>query len=132
VPDDRPELRPIIFITNNEEKTLPAAFLRRCIFHYVEFPADRTHLDEVLSLHSAGEPELRSAAIEVLLRLRELDLAKKPGLSELLDWVGYLQLAGADPAGLAQLPYAGALLKQRGDQVRATDRLAGARRLAGT
>src|SRR5712691_4718230 len=100
VPGDRPDLRPVIFITNNEEKTLPAAFLRRCIFHYVEFPADRTHLDEVLNLHSAGQPALRSAAIDVLLRLRELDLAKKPGLSELLDWVGYLQLTGTDPTEL--------------------------------
>ncbi|HEY3907493.1 MAG TPA: MoxR family ATPase [Streptosporangiaceae bacterium] len=132
VPADRPGLRPIIFITNNEEKTLPAAFLRRCVFHYVEFPADRAQLDAVLSLHSAGEPELRSAAIDVLLRLRELDLAKKPGLSELLDWVGYLQLTGTDPTELAKLPYAGALLKQRGDQARATDRLAGVKRLAGT
>src|SRR6185312_9586807 len=83
VPGDRPDLRPIIFITNNEEKTLPAAFLRRCIFHYVEFPSDRAHLDDVLNLHGAGEVQLRSAAIEVLLRLRQLDLAKKPGLSEL-------------------------------------------------
>jgi len=125
VPGDRPDLRPIIFITNNEEKTLPAAFLRRCIFHYVEFPSDRAHLDEVLNLHGAGEAALRTAAIEVLLRLRQLDLAKKPGLSELLDWVGFLQSVGADPGELDQLPYAGALLKQHGDQVRAVERLAG-------
>ncbi len=133
-PGDRPDLRPIIFITNNEEKTLPAAFLRRCIFHYVEFPTDRAHLDEVLALHGAAEPALRASAIEVLLRLRELDLAKKPGLSELLDWVGYLQLAGADPDSLAKLPYAGALLKQRGDQARAVERLAGtaSKQAAGT
>ena len=40
VPEDKPELRPVIIVTNNEEKTLPAAFLRRCVFHYIEFPKD--------------------------------------------------------------------------------------------
>ena len=60
----------------------------------------------------------------MLLRLRELDLTKKPGLSELLDWVGYLHLIGIPPAEVARLPHMGVLLKQRGDQLRAVDRLA--------
>jgi MoxR-like ATPase len=123
VPEDRPDLRPIIFITNNEEKTLPAAFLRRCIFHYVEFPKDQAFLNEILALHGVGNAELRAGAIEVLLRLREIDLAKKPGLSELLDWVGYLHVIGASAAEAADLPHLGALLKQRSDQLRAYDRL---------
>ena len=122
VPPDRPELRPVIFVTNNEEKTLPAAFLRRCVFHYMEFPDDRAHLDDVLALHDIGDAELRAEAIDVLLRLRELDLTKKPGLSELLDWVGYLQAIGTPVDEIADLPYVGALLKQRSDQVRAADR----------
>lgn len=124
VPEDRPDLRPVIFVTNNEEKTLPAAFLRRCIFHYVEFPDDRTYLNEILALHDVGDAELRTEAIDALLRLRELDLAKKPGLSELLDWVGYLHLVGIPAAEVARLPHMGVLLKQRGDQLRAVDRLA--------
>jgi MoxR-like ATPase len=119
IPPDKPQLRPLIFVTNNEEKTLPAAFLRRCIFHYVEFPDDRDYLDRVLALHQVGDPELREAAIATLLRLRELDLAKKPGLSELLDWVAYLQAIGTPASELPGLPHLGALLKQRSDQQRA-------------
>jgi MoxR-like ATPase len=123
VPEDRPDLRPVIFVTNNEEKTLPAAFLRRCIFHYVEFPEDRVFLNEILALHEVGDADLRTKAIDVLLRLRELDLAKKPGLSELLDWVGYLHMNDTPAGEVASLPYLGALLKQRNDQLRAVDRL---------
>ena len=92
VPDDHPELRPIVFVTNNEEKTLPAAFLRRCIFHYVEFPDDSEMLNGILALHGIDNLELRGEAIEVLLRLRKLDLSKKPGLSELLDWAATCRL----------------------------------------
>lgn len=124
VPADRPDLRPVIFVTNNEEKTLPAAFLRRCVFHYVEFPDDPEYLDAILSLHRIGDIELRSEAIDVLLRLRNLDLSKKPGLSELLDWVGYLAAVDIPPDEIESLPYLGALLKQRTDQVRALDRQA--------
>ena len=125
VAEDKPDLRPVIFVTNNEEKTLPAAFLRRCIFHYVEFPDDRSYLEQILALHQVGDPQLRSEAIGVILRLRELDLAKKPGLSELLDWVGYLHLTNTPAADVANLPHVGALLKQRSDQIRASKRLAG-------
>jgi MoxR-like ATPase len=119
VPPDRPDLRPVIFVTNNEEKTLPAAFLRRCIFHYVTFPKDPDYLGKILALHEIGDEALRAEAIEVLVRLRDLDLTKKPGLSELLDWVGYLQMVQAPLADVARLPYLGALLKQHDDQVRA-------------
>ena len=124
VPDDRPDLRPIVFVTNNEEKTLPAAFLRRCVFHYVEFPDDSKTLNGILALHGIDNLQLRGEAIDVLLRLRKLDLSKKPGLSELLDWAGYLQATGTPPGGLAGLPNRGALLKQRSDELRALENLA--------
>ena len=124
VPDDRPDLRPIVFVTNNEEKTLPAAFLRRCIFHYVEFPDNSKTLDGILALHGIDNLPLRGEAIDVLLRLRKLDLSKKPGLSELLDWAGYLQATDTPPGGLAELPFRGALLKQRSDELRARENLA--------
>lgn len=124
VPDDRPGLRPIIIVTNNEEKTLPGAFLRRCIFHYIEFPQDNKTLDAILALHGIADVTLRAEAIELLLRLRDLELSKKPGLSELLDWIGYLQAVGTLPDEISDLPYLGALLKQRGDELRARDNLA--------
>jgi MoxR-like ATPase len=122
VPADRPDLRPIVIVTNNEEKTLPAAFLRRCVFHFIEFPADDKTLDAILALHGIADAPLRDAAIDVLLRLRELDLAKRPGLSELLDWVGYLQAVNIPPDKLGELPYLGALLKQRSDEIRVRER----------
>jgi MoxR-like ATPase len=124
VPDDHPDLRPIVFVTNNEEKTLPAAFLRRCIFHYVEFPDDTETLNGILALHGIDNLELRGEAVDVLLRLRKLDLSKKPGLSELLDWAGYLQATGTPPSKVAGLPQRGALLKQRSDELRALENLA--------
>jgi MoxR-like ATPase len=122
---DRPDLRPIIFVTNNEEKALPSAFLRRCIFHHVQFPGSPVELDRILALHGVSQPGLRERAIDVLLPLRKLELVKKPGLSELLDWVGYLQAVAADPVSINQLPHAGALVKQYGDQQRVQEWLAG-------
>jgi MoxR-like ATPase len=125
VPKDRPDLRPVIFVTHNEEKALPAPFLRRCIYHYIEFPQDRRFLERVLAAHDLGEREVRGRAIDVLLRLRALDLTKKPGLSELLDWVGYLQAVEASAEDLKALPYVGVLLKQTADQRRAKEALTG-------
>lgn len=121
VPPERLSLRPIIVVTNNEEKALPAAFLRRCVFHHVRFPSSPKELDTILSLHGIQETRLRTETIAVLRRLRELDLAKKPGLSELIDWAGYLQQIGTEPQAVGRLPYSGVLLKQRGDAERATD-----------
>ena len=123
MPGDHPELRPIVIVTNNEEKTLPAAFLRRCIFHYIEFPSDNKVLDDILALHGITDVALRGEAIDVLLRLRELDLSKKPGLSELLDWVGYLQATGALHEEVSDLPHLGTLIKQRSDELRARENL---------
>lgn len=119
VPPDRPDFRPIVFVTHNEEKALPTAFLRRCIFHYVEFPEDETHLQEILATHAVADDTLSPKAIEVLLRLRKLDLSKNPGLSELIDWVGYLKAVKALAETLDELPYLGVLLKQQIDQQRA-------------
>ncbi|MGI5236861.1 AAA family ATPase [Dactylosporangium sp. CA-139066] len=117
VPRGERDLWPLVIVTNNEEKTLPDAFLRRCIFHYVEFPDDE-ELPEILALHDIDRPDLVEAAVAVLQELRGLDLAKNPGLSELIDWLSYLADTAATPAEVAKLPHAGALIKQHGDQVR--------------
>ncbi|MEH2243652.1 AAA family ATPase [Nostoc sp.] len=111
--------RPIIFVTHNEEKALPTAFLRRCIFHYVEFPQDKELLLEILKTYQITDQELSKKAIEVLLALRDPNLNKPPGLSELLDWVGYLEAVGTPIEELDKLPYIGALLKQESDRKRA-------------
>ncbi|MDX2241457.1 MAG: MoxR family ATPase [Leptolyngbyaceae cyanobacterium bins.302] len=121
---ENPALRPIVFVTHNEEKALPAAFLRRCIFHYVEFPDTEERLQQVLATQQITNTELSRKAIEVILELRQLDLSKKPGLSELLDWVGYLEAVQKPIEELATLPSIGALLKQEGDRQRAMEALA--------
>lgn len=118
VPEDRPDLRPIIVVTNNEEKALPDAFLRRCVFHYLSFPANPQDLERILTAHRVGDGELTQVAVDTLTKLRELDLAKKPGLSELLDWVQYMTVVGTPPKTVSDLPYSGALIKHREDQVK--------------
>jgi MoxR-like ATPase len=118
---DDPSLRPIVFITNNEEKPMPTAFLRRCIFHFIDFPDSRERLQEILHIQEIQNQELSDKAIEVLLQLRGLDLTKLPGLSELLDWVGYLEMVNMPIEELDQLPRLGALLKQKQDQQRARE-----------
>ncbi|MEV4137327.1 MoxR family ATPase [Dactylosporangium sp. NPDC049742] len=121
VPPDRADLRPVIIVTNNEEKQLPGAFLRRCVFHFVEFPDGS--LDAILRMHGIRSQRLRHNAIEVVRRLRGMGLNRAPGLSELLDWADCLQADDADPAGLHTLPNGGALIKQRDDQLKARERL---------
>ncbi|NMG21233.1 AAA family ATPase [Brasilonema bromeliae] len=116
---DNPALRPIVFVTHNEEKALPTAFLRRCIFHYVEFPQTEELLQQVLATHEISNQQLSEKAIKVLLKLRGLDLSKRPGLSELLDWVGYLEAVKTPVEELDKLPYLGTLLKQESDRQRA-------------
>jgi MoxR-like ATPase len=120
---NNPALRPVVFVTHNEEKALPAAFLRRCIFHYIEFPDSEERLQQVLATQQVTNAELSQKAIAVIRELRQLDLSKKPGLSELLDWVGYLEAVQTPVAQLDSLPNIGALLKQEGDQQRAMEAL---------
>ena len=77
-------------------------------------------------MHDAvPNPALRASAIDVLLRLRQLDLQKKPGLSELLDWVHYLQAARINPKDVSAVPFPGALIKQHGDQLKVSRLVAG-------
>jgi hypothetical protein len=114
VDEARPDLRPIVFVTHNEEKALPTAFLRRCIFHYIEFP--RENLRRILELHDVKNEQLAQRAVDILLKLRSLELRKRPGLSELLDWVGYLQAVSEPVEQLDGLPFIDALVKQQADQ----------------
>src|SRR5574338_498214 len=80
--------RPIVFITSNNEKELPDAFLRRCFFHYIKFP-DRDTMQRIVDVHfPAIRKELLSEALEVFFGLRDIPgLKKKPSTSELIDWL---------------------------------------------
>jgi len=112
------DLRPIVVITHNEEKPLPPAFLRRCVYHYVEFPETREELERILALHGLDQGALLKKSIDLIRQLREKDLNKKPGLSELIDWVWYEQARKTMPGDMDKLPNMEALLKDRADQER--------------
>lgn len=83
--------RPIIIITSNNEKELPDAFLRRCLFHYIRFP-DRTTMQDIVDVHFYGiEQDLIGEALTLFYQLREVrGLKKKPSTSELIDWLKLL------------------------------------------
>ncbi|MCB9755270.1 MAG: MoxR family ATPase [Myxococcales bacterium] len=110
--------RPVVVITSNNEKELPDAFLRRCVFHWIAFP-DRELMARIVNVHHPDvEEALISGAIEAFYRLRSVDgLRKPPSTSELIDWISALRHSGMDPAKLlgAGLPYLGTLLKKEQD-----------------
>jgi MoxR-like ATPase len=109
--------RPIVMITSNNEKELPDAFLRRCIFHYIEFP-DATLMKRIVAVH---HPNLDAALLDqVLIKfywLREQsELRKKPSTSELIDWISALLRAGVTRGQVeAHIPFIGTLLKKEQD-----------------
>jgi MoxR-like ATPase len=109
--------RPIVVITSNNEKELPDAFLRRCVFHYIAFPDKETMTRIVRVHHPDVEDELLH---QVLLRfywLRELpEVRKRPSTSELIDWIAALRRAGISSERIEQeLPFLGVLLKREND-----------------
>jgi MoxR-like ATPase len=93
--------RPAVFITSNNEKELPDAFLRRCFFHYIKFP-DRETMKRIVDVHFPGlKPALLREALEVFFELREIPgLKKKPSTSELLDWLKLLLAEDIPPEAL--------------------------------
>jgi MoxR-like ATPase len=108
------DVRPFVVITHNEEKPLPPAFLRRCVYFYVDFPKSLDELERILRLHLVEQGLSRKSA-ELIAELRAKGLNKKPGLTELIDWVSYEQSRGATVDDLAALPDVEALLKDRAD-----------------
>lgn len=114
-----PKHIPIVFITSNKEKgNLPDAFLRRCLYHYVEFPNDPKELKRIIDRHYEVEnlkrqedekieppkADLQDAAIARFLSVRnEGGLIKKPGTSEFLDWLKALQTFVGTPYSASKL-----------------------------
>ena len=109
--------RPIVFITSNAEKELPDAFLRRCVFHYIEFP-DRELMAEIVNVHFQDlDQHLLDQVLEAFYRIRSLpQIKKKPSTSEIIDWIQALIHGGYDPDRVvAEVPYLGVLLKKNED-----------------
>ena len=119
----RAKHRPLVFITSNNEKELPDAFLRRCFFHYIKFP-DAEVMKQIVEVHFPTlKQELLSAAMKVFFEIRNLPgLKKKPSTSELIDWLKLLVAEDIPPEVLqtadqkiAIPPLVGALLKNEQD-----------------
>ncbi|MBR1861006.1 MAG: MoxR family ATPase [Lachnospiraceae bacterium] len=109
--------RPIVIITSNAEKELPDAFLRRCIFHYIDFP-DKELMAQIVKVHYPNvEDNLLNAAMDTFYDIRNIhDIRKKPSTSELIDWVNALQLGGISADQIrAKLPFVGVVVKKDED-----------------
>ena len=111
------KVRPIVIITSNAEKELPDAFLRRCIFHYIDFP-DRELMEEIVKTHIPDiEENLLKNAMDTFYEIRTYSqLRKKPATSELIDWLNALMIGGIDPDIIRrELPFVGVLIKKDED-----------------
>ncbi len=109
--------RPIVVITSNNEKELPDAFLRRCVFHYIAFP-DKELMGDIVQVHHPEiEDELLREVLIAFYWLREqTELRKRPSTSELIDWIAALRRAGVGKVAMeAKLPFLGVLLKHEQD-----------------
>ena len=109
--------RPIVIITSNAEKELPDAFLRRCIFHYIEFP-DRELMEEIVRTHfDKVDENILANAMDVFYEIRSIrEVKKKPSTSELIDWINALQLGGISADRIkAELPFIGTVVKKDED-----------------
>jgi len=109
--------RPIVIITSNAEKELPDAFLRRCIFHYIDFPTPE-RMEEIVKVHYPKiEEKLLENAMSAFYSLREIaELQKRPSTSELLDWLQALIIAGIPIDEIEEkMPFLGVLIKKNQD-----------------
>ncbi len=109
--------RPIVIITSNAEKELPDAFLRRCLFHYIEFP-EADLMTEIVRVHFDDlDKDLLKQCLTKFYWLRDQDmLKKKPATSELIDWIRALIAGGIDPALFkSDIPLVGTLIKTEQD-----------------
>ena len=123
--------RPVVIITSNNEKELPDAFLRRCFFHYINFP-DRKTMEQIVAVHHPDiKKKLVKEALDIFFDIRKVPgLKKKPSTSEVIDWLKLLMsddlpdeiLQNRDPSKVIP-PLYGALVKNEQD-VQLLERLA--------
>ncbi|PLX42201.1 MAG: MoxR family ATPase [Deltaproteobacteria bacterium] len=113
--------RPVTIITSNSEKELPDAFLRRCVFHYIDFP-DEHQMKQIVEVHHPGlDRVLMERSITLFYQLREVPgMRKRPSTSELVDWIRVLLASGVSLPPEASVtpesvPFLGALVKLRED-----------------
>ncbi len=122
--------RPVVVITSNNEKELPDAFLRRCVFHFIDFPEEALMRRIVAVHHPDLDEHLADQAMRVFYEIRAMRrLRKRPSTSELIDWIAVLKRSGVRDVKLdSGLPFLGTLLKKEQDMVALADQLAGGAR----
>ncbi len=109
--------RPIVIITSNSEKELPDPFLRRCVFHYIDFPGEEL-MEEIVKVHFPDiEKKLMKECLKKFYWIRQFDmLRKKPSTSELIDWIQALVIGGVPAKSVEnEMPFLGTLLKKKED-----------------
>ncbi|MET0404608.1 MAG: MoxR family ATPase [Cystobacter sp.] len=122
--------RPVVIITSNNEKELPDAFLRRCVFHFIDFP-DQDLMRRIVEVHHPDlDASLTEQSLKVFYELRNFTrLRKRPSTSELVDWISVLKANGVTQVKLdEQLPFLGALLKREQDLMAVADAFGRGRR----
>jgi MoxR-like ATPase len=122
--------RPVVIITSNNEKELPDAFLRRCVFHFIDFP-DQELMKRIVAVHHPTvDQQLVTQALGVFYEIRDMKrLRKRPSTSELVDWIAVLRSAGLGGVTLSEkVPFLGTLLKKEQDLAALADQLSGGRR----
>ena len=112
------QLRPVVIITSNNEKELPDAFLRRCVFHFIDFPEPDLMKRIVRVHHPDIDDQIVDQAIGAFYEVRGIPrVRKRPSTSELIDWIAVLASAGVSADRIrAELPFTGVLLKKEQDQ----------------
>ncbi|MDH3958508.1 MAG: MoxR family ATPase [Actinomycetota bacterium] len=122
--------RPVVIITSNAEKELPDAFLRRCVFHFIDFPTTDLMARIVDVHHPDLDDVLLNQALAAFYAVREMDrIRKKPSTSELIDWIAMLRLAQPDAIALDEsTPFLGTLLKKEQDLTAFNDQITGRHR----
>jgi len=122
--------RPVVIITSNNEKELPDAFLRRCVFHFIDFP-DAEFMRRVVKVHHPDlDQSLADQVLKAFYEIRDgMRMRKRPSTSELVDWIAVLKKSGIAEVKLdKQLPFLGTLLKKEQDIMSFADQLAGGKR----
>jgi MoxR-like ATPase len=121
------EQRPIVIITSNNEKELPDAFLRRCVFHFIDFPEPELMKRIVRVHHGSIDDQIVDQAIGAFYEVRGIPrVRKRPSTSELIDWIAVLATANVAAERIrAELPFTGVLLKKEQDQQVVTETRSG-------
>ncbi len=119
--------RPVVIITSNNEKELPDAFLRRCVFHFIDFPEPDLMKRIVRVHHPEVDDSVVDQAIAAFYDLRGVPrVRKRPSTSELIDWIAVLTQAGVGADRIrGELPFGGVLVKKEQDQATIAEHRAG-------